>query len=66
MSVSQPPFLYYVSPQYFSFSDTLDFPHLLCLPILKCKLHEDRNLVYVIHHCHLQHLKEPWHIVSAQ
>lgn len=48
MSVPQPPFLSYISPQYFSFPDTLDFPHLLCLPLLKCKLHEDRNPVYVI------------------
>ena len=29
MSVPQPPFLSYISPQYFSFPDTLDFPHLL-------------------------------------
>ena len=66
MSVPQPPFLSYVSPQYFSFPDTLDFPHLLCLPLLKCKLHEDRNPVHVIHCCHLQYLQKPWHIVSAQ
>lgn len=66
MSVPQPPFLSYISPQYFSFPDTLDFPHLLCLPLLKCKLHEDRNPVYVIHCCHFQHLEESWHILSAQ